>query len=160
MRVIGFTNLPARLPTTSSNLFANNAAKFLLSAGPTTNKALKGSFFVDYNDPAVRGMLVVDKGETRWPNPRPYSPPVVGTNPSIASATVALQPTASASPEAVLQKQFQSNANLVSLAVIACLLAGASSQSSTSSSLMAIFLLSSYAGQNAVWNVKPGRVCS
>lgn len=48
----------------------------MLSAGPTTDKSLKGFFYPDYNDPAVRGMLVVDKGQLRWPNPNPYAPPV------------------------------------------------------------------------------------
>jgi len=36
VRVIGYTNLPGRLATTSSSLFGNNVAKFVLSAGPTT----------------------------------------------------------------------------------------------------------------------------
>jgi hypothetical protein len=36
--LVSYTDLPSRLPTTSSNLYANNAMKFVLSAGPTTTK--------------------------------------------------------------------------------------------------------------------------
>jgi hypothetical protein len=55
----------------------------LLSAGPTTDKDKIGFFYPDYGDPAVRGMLVLDKGFTRWPSP-PYEPP----KPSIKTETV------------------------------------------------------------------------
>jgi hypothetical protein len=30
---------------------------------------MQGMFYPDYNDPAVRSMIVVDKGELKWPNP-------------------------------------------------------------------------------------------
>lgn len=35
---IGYTDLPSRLPTTSSSLYSNNAMKFVLSMGPQTTK--------------------------------------------------------------------------------------------------------------------------
>lgn len=59
---IGYTDLPSRLSTTSSNLYANNISKFLLSIGPQTTKE-PGYFFIDHNDEAVRGMLVVENGK-------------------------------------------------------------------------------------------------
>jgi len=61
---IGYTDLVSRLPTTSSNLYANNAQKFLESVGPQTTKE-KGYWHVDHEDEAVRGMLVLEKGEVR-----------------------------------------------------------------------------------------------
>ena len=103
VKIIGFTNLPSRLPATASLLYGNNAAKFILSAGPTTNKELKKFFYPDYSDPAVRGMLVVDKGHLRWPNPNPYNPPVVSsTTPAAApaAAPAALVPALQASSTA------------------------------------------------------------
>ncbi len=70
---IGYTDLPSRLSTTSSNLYANNISKFLLSIGPQTTKEA-GYYFIDHNDEAVRGMLVVENGklvsadaESGWP---------------------------------------------------------------------------------------------
>ena len=55
--IIGYSDLPSRLPATSSNLYGRNAAKFVLSAGPQTTGE-KGRLLLDYADPAVRGMLV------------------------------------------------------------------------------------------------------
>jgi len=37
VRLIGYTDLASRLPSTASNLFGNNVAKFILSVGPQTN---------------------------------------------------------------------------------------------------------------------------
>ena len=71
---LGYTDLPSRLPTTSSSLYANNISKFLLSAGPHTSKE-PGYFFIDHEDEAVRGMLVVENGKNMFPAPLPAAPP-------------------------------------------------------------------------------------
>jgi len=41
VRVVGYTDMPSRLPGTSSTLYATNVAKFLLSLGPATNPDMK-----------------------------------------------------------------------------------------------------------------------
>mmetsp|Transcript_21927 Transcript_21927/g.34342 ORF Transcript_21927/g.34342 Transcript_21927/m.34342 type:complete len:921 (-) Transcript_21927:930-3692(-) len=66
---IGYTDLPSRLPTQSSSLYANNIAKYLLSMGP------KGRFNIDLEDEAVRGALVLQSGEMMWPPPKVETPP-------------------------------------------------------------------------------------
>jgi NAD(P) transhydrogenase len=71
---IGYTDLPSRLPTTSSSLYANNISKFLLSAGPHTSKE-SGFYFIDHEDEAIRGMLVVEQGKMMFPAPLPPAPP-------------------------------------------------------------------------------------
>lgn len=73
---LGYTDLPSRLPTTSSSLYANNISKFLMSAGPQTTKQ-PGYYFIDHEDEAVRGMLVVENGKMMFPAPLPPPPPVV-----------------------------------------------------------------------------------
>ena len=73
---LGYTDLPSRLASTSSSLYANNISKFLLSIGPQTTKE-QGYFFIDHNDEAVRGMLVVEEGKLMYPAPLPPAPPVV-----------------------------------------------------------------------------------
>lgn len=50
--VIGYTDLPSRLPTQSSTLYSNNISKFLLSMGPFTT-GNKDEFVIDYDDEAV-----------------------------------------------------------------------------------------------------------
>jgi NAD(P) transhydrogenase len=71
---LGYTDLPSRLPTTSSSLYANNISKFLLSAGPNTSKE-SGYYFIDHQDEAIRGMLVVEQGKMMFPAPLPPAPP-------------------------------------------------------------------------------------
>ncbi|KAL7466245.1 hypothetical protein ACHAXS_006536 [Conticribra weissflogii] len=73
---LGYTDLASRLPTTSSTLYSNNIGKFLLSMGPQTTK-VKDHLYIDHEDDAVRGMLVVERGKLMWPAPMP--PPAVPT---------------------------------------------------------------------------------
>ena len=51
--ILGYSDLPSRLPTAASQLFGRNQANFLLSVGPQTT-GNKGEFVIDYEDPAVR----------------------------------------------------------------------------------------------------------
>jgi NAD(P) transhydrogenase len=76
---LGYTDLPSRLPTTSSSLYSNNISKFLLSAGPHTSKEA-GYFHIDHEDDAVRGMLVLEKGKMMYPAPLPPVPVAVVTD--------------------------------------------------------------------------------
>jgi len=75
VKCIGYTDLVSRLATTSSNLYANNQTKFLLSMGPITHKVEKGNLAIDHADEAVRGMLVVEEGKLMWPAPQKPAPP-------------------------------------------------------------------------------------
>lgn len=60
---IGLTDLPSRLPTQSSTLYANNISKFLLSIGE------KDHFHINLDDEVVRGSIVLKGGELMWPPP-------------------------------------------------------------------------------------------
>lgn len=66
---VGYTDLPSRLPQTSSQLYANNIAKLILATGPQTTKK-KGVFYIDHEDPVSRGMLVVEDGKVGRPSER------------------------------------------------------------------------------------------
>ncbi|PCH38168.1 PNTB-domain-containing protein [Wolfiporia cocos MD-104 SS10] len=76
--IIGYTDLPSRLPTQSSTLYSNNITKFLLSIGDD------GKFSVNLEDEVVRGSIVLHNGVLLPPAPRPV-PPVV-TPPSADKA--------------------------------------------------------------------------
>lgn len=69
-QVIGYTDLPSRLPTQASTLYGNNMTKYLLSMGE------KDHFNVDLEDDVVRGSIVLDQGKMMWPPPAPTTPPV------------------------------------------------------------------------------------
>ena len=68
--VLGFTDLPSRLATQSSNLYSNNITKFLLSIS-----AADKTFGVNLDDEVVRGSIVTNMGEIMSPAPRPAPPP-------------------------------------------------------------------------------------
>jgi NAD(P) transhydrogenase len=81
VKIVGYTGLPSRLAATSSNLFGNNVAKFLLSIGPQTSGE-KGVYQIDLSDDAVQNMLIAHNGEARYPDKitpvRPPPPPQKG----------------------------------------------------------------------------------
>ncbi|KAI1391571.1 NAD(P) transhydrogenase mitochondrial precursor [Hypoxylon trugodes] len=70
VKIIGYTDLPSRLPTQSSTLYSNNIVKFLLSMTPQEK-----SFGIDLSDEVVRGAIVTHNGEILPPAPRPAPPP-------------------------------------------------------------------------------------
>ena len=67
--IIGYTDLPSRLPTQSSTLYSNNIVKFLLSIS-----ASSGKFGIDLNDEVVRGSIVTKDGTIIPTAPRPAPP--------------------------------------------------------------------------------------
>lgn len=67
--IIGYTDLPSRLPTQSSTLYSNNITKYLLSMAPKDK-----SFGIDFKDEVVRGSIVTLNGEV-IPPATPSAPP-------------------------------------------------------------------------------------
>ncbi|CAK7200980.1 hypothetical protein SEUCBS139899_003680 [Sporothrix eucalyptigena] len=68
--IIGYTDMPSRLPTQSSTLYSNNVTKFLLSMTPVEKE-----YGVDFEDEVVRGAIVTQNGEVVPAAPRPAPPP-------------------------------------------------------------------------------------
>ena len=62
--ILGYSDLPSRLPTAASQLFGRHQANFLLSVGPQTT-GTKGEFLIDYEDPAARSSASRRVHETR-----------------------------------------------------------------------------------------------
>jgi NAD(P) transhydrogenase subunit alpha len=65
--IIGYTDLPSRLATQSSTLYATNL--FRLSEDLT--KAKDGVYNVNMDDEVIRGTTVVKEGAVTWPPPAP-----------------------------------------------------------------------------------------
>ncbi|KAH9161336.1 PNTB-domain-containing protein [Lactarius sanguifluus] len=74
--IIGYTDLPSRLPTQSSTLYSNNITKFLLSMTPVNQPS---RFLINLEDEVVRGALVVHHGALLQPPPRPAPPAPTGS---------------------------------------------------------------------------------
>ena len=65
--LIGYTDLPSRLPTQASQLYATNLRHLLSDMCPEKN----GQVVVNMEDEVVRGATVVKEGEITWPPPPP-----------------------------------------------------------------------------------------
>jgi len=63
--ILGYTDLPGRLPTQASQLFGTNLVNLLKLVTPTKD----GEMTLDLDDPVQRGMTVVRDGEVLWPPP-------------------------------------------------------------------------------------------
>lgn len=65
--LIGYTDLPSRLPTQSSRLYATNVYHLLAELCPGKD----GTVVVDMEDEVIRGATVLREGEITWPPPPP-----------------------------------------------------------------------------------------
>lgn len=78
--IIGYADLPSRLPTQSSTLYSNNITKFFLSMADDKN------FTINLEDEVVRGSIVIHKGSV-LPPVAPPTPSPIAAAPSTAKAT-------------------------------------------------------------------------
>jgi NAD(P) transhydrogenase subunit alpha len=65
--VIGYLDMPSRLPTQASQLYATNLRHLLSDMCPKKD----GTVVVDFNDEVVRGATIVKDGQITWPPPAP-----------------------------------------------------------------------------------------
>jgi len=80
--ILGYTDLPGRLPTQASQLFGTNLVNLLKLVTP----AKDGEMTLDLDDPVQRGMTVVRDGEVLWP------PPPVQVSAAPAAVVAPLEP--------------------------------------------------------------------
>ncbi|MFQ1047699.1 Re/Si-specific NAD(P)(+) transhydrogenase subunit alpha [Avibacterium paragallinarum] len=65
VKVIGYTDFPARLPTQSSQLYGTNLVNLL----KLLCKEKDGNINIDFDDVVLRGVTVIREGEVTWPAP-------------------------------------------------------------------------------------------
>jgi NAD(P) transhydrogenase subunit alpha len=84
--IIGYTDLPSRLPTQSSRLYANNVRNLLAELSP----AKDGMLVVNMSDEVIRGATVVKEGAITWPPPA--AAPLAMTRKPVAGTPVVNAP--------------------------------------------------------------------
>ncbi|KAG5187293.1 nicotinamide nucleotide transhydrogenase [Tribonema minus] len=147
---IGYTDMASRLAATASTLFANNTSKFFLSMGPITTKDQTKwqARVLDTADEAVKGCLVLDRGNLRWPPPPPPALKVAAP----AAAAAKEVPTV----EAVVvdyEQEFKKRAVRLSAGSGALVLLGMASPNAPFSSMVTTFALSGLVGVQVVKGV-------
>ncbi|MDR1825148.1 MAG: Re/Si-specific NAD(P)(+) transhydrogenase subunit alpha [Bifidobacteriaceae bacterium] len=66
VKIVGYTDLPGRLPTQASQLYATNIVNLMKLLTPEKD----GQVVFDWEDVVQRGMAVVTDGEITWPPPK------------------------------------------------------------------------------------------
>ncbi|MDK1703262.1 Re/Si-specific NAD(P)(+) transhydrogenase subunit alpha [Serratia rubidaea] len=66
VKIIGYTDLPSRLPTQSSQLYGTNLVNLLKLLAKEKN----GELDIDFEDSVIRGVTVVREDEITWPAPQ------------------------------------------------------------------------------------------
>ncbi len=139
VKIIGYTDLPSRLPTQSSQLYATN----LVNLMKLLCKDKDGTINIDFEDEVIRGATVIKEGEISWP------PPAI----KVSAAPAAKAETAQ---EAVVVEEKEPNKWLKpALAVVAAGLFGwlASVAPTDFLAHFTVFMLACIVGYGVVWNV-------
>merc|ERR1712038_755805 len=141
---IGLTDLPSRLPTQASTLYANNLSKLLLSMAGS-----KDHYHLDFTDDVVRGSIVLNKGELSWPPNPPIS--VAAAAPAASKAAAAEVVKAEPNYFNIYMKDaLKYTAGMGSMNVL-----GMQSPNPAFTGMSTIFGLSVICGYHTVWSVVP-----
>ena len=139
VKIIGYTDLPSRLPTQSSQLYGTN----LVNLMKLLCKEKDGNITVDFDDVVVRGVTVIRDGEVTWPAP----PIQVSAAPQAAPAAAKNVQKAAVKPVSPWRKYL-----LIALAIVlfGCL---ANVAPADFLSHFTVFALACVVGYYVVWNV-------
>ena len=137
--IIGYSDLPSRLPTQSSQLYGTNLRHLLTDMTPEKD----GQMIIDMEDEAVRGATVIHQGQITWPPPPPKLSAAPSKKPTEPAPTVVEEP-----KKPSLLKQS------LPMIIGALLLYGLGSVAPTSfMTHFTVFVLSCFIGYMVIWNV-------
>jgi NAD(P) transhydrogenase subunit alpha len=136
--IIGYTDLPSRLASQSSQLYATNLRHLITDMTPEKD----GNIVVDFEDEVVRGATVCKDGETTYPPPAPK---------------LSAAPPKAAEPAPVIVKKEPSVAGpIIMVAVAALALLGLGSVAPPAfMAHFTVFVLACFVGYMVIWNVSP-----
>ncbi len=137
--IIGYTDLPSRLATQSSQLYATNLRHLLAELTPGKD----GVIVLDMEDEVIRGATICTGGETTWPPP----PPTLSQAPP--------KPEPAPVPEPVVHKpSVVGPIAAVVVGGLALLGLGAVAPPSFMAHFT-VFVLACFVGYMVIWNVTP-----
>ena len=148
--IIGYTDLPSRLPTQASNLYSTN----LFRLAEELCRTKDGQINVNMDDEVIRGTTVVKEGVVTWPPPAP--------KPSAAPAAAGVTK-ADMKPAAPVRKGHGSGAEPMSAAAITVVFGVAAIVFALIGVFapvaflghFTVFVLACFIGYMVVWNVTP-----
>lgn len=136
--LIGYTDLPSRLATQSSQLYATNLRHLMTDMCPEKD----GNLVIDFDDEVVRGATVVKEGKVTWPPPAPK---------------LTAAPKAAPAPEPQVepaQPKSKVGANIAAAVIAGAALLGMGSVAPPDfMAHFTVFVLACFVGYMVVWNV-------
>ncbi|MGM3172587.1 Re/Si-specific NAD(P)(+) transhydrogenase subunit alpha [Dickeya lacustris] len=139
VKIIGYTDLPSRLPTQSSQLYGTNLVNLL----KLLCKEKDGQINIDFDDTVIRGVTVIRDGDITWPAP----PIQVSAQPQQAKPAAASAVKPESQPTSPWRK-------FVFLALAIVLFGGLANVAPKEFlSHFTVFALSCVVGYYVVWNV-------
>lgn len=136
--LIGYTDLPSRLPTQASQLYATNLRHLMTDMCPEKD----GNLVVDMEDEVVRGATCVKDGKITWPPPPPKLTAAPKAAPAAETPAVPEQP----------KNTWMGTAIAFVIAGAALLGVGAVAPASFMAHFT-VFVLSCFIGYMVIWNV-------
>ena len=153
--LIGYTDLPSRMPNVASNLYGNNLYHLLDELGGAE------TFNVDEDNDLLRGALILNQGEKRWPPPKLEPSPQKKPAPQQSEAKPAASTPAPA-PASKPKKKSSSHGPepkptsplLLLVGGLALIGVGIGGDSGFLQHFT-VFILACFIGWQVVWNVTP-----
>ncbi len=139
--IIGYTDLPSRLPAQSSELYASNIVNFIDDLSPDND----GEIVLDMDDDVIRGATVVKDGEITWPPPKVE----VSQQPQKTAPEPKEEPA-----DALPKKKFKLAPYAFVLALASILAVGLFAPPSFLVHFT-VFVLAIFVGWHVIWNVTP-----
>jgi len=144
VRVIGYTDLPSRMPAQSSQLYGTNIRHLLTDICPEKN----GQIELDMDDDVIRSMTVTRSGEITWPPPK--------IEPAIPVEQPTSPPPSVTTGSAESPKKQNSVTTLISLGVVMAIILGVGAVAPSSfMNHFTVFILAIFIGWQVIWNVTP-----
>jgi NAD(P) transhydrogenase subunit alpha len=149
--IIGYADLPSRLPTQASQLYGNNLVHFVddlcKSKKPEKPLCETTGLRLNLEDEIVRGAMVTHAGEITWPAP------VVAKAAAVSKPKVEAKV---ATPRSLTKEAPKARKNTVALVIIAVLLILLGRVAPPDFlSHFTVFVLAIFIGWQVVWNVTP-----
>jgi|TARA_B100001996_G_scaffold124613_1_gene94387 NAD(P) transhydrogenase subunit alpha len=140
VNIIGFSDLPSRLPSQSSQLYATNLYHVISDLTPDKD----GNININMDDEVIRGMTVIKDGKITYPPP-PVSISATPTKKNIKPNTIINEKVATKSPP-----KFPIIGFLITMFLLTAL---GSVAPSSFMNHFTVFVLSCFIGYMVVWNV-------
>jgi len=144
IKIIGYTDLPSRLATQSSQLYSTNLRHMLTDLTPNKD----GIIDINMEDEVIRGATVTKDGEVTWPAPAPKLSAAPKVKPKPVAQVVEAKPELSTAAKAKM--------TFAAMGVgLLALLAVGSVAPAEFMSHFTVFVLACFVGYQVIWSVTP-----